>query len=234
GYLSDDFGLYEELTVKDVLEYMAGCHELPIKDSVDTVIKRLKIESVQDKKCGALSRGWKQRVGIAMAVIHMPEVLILDEPASGLDPEARSELSTILKDLQKEGMTILVSSHILSELEEYSTAMLVLRDGKIKDHITLEQQKALTSISSVHIGLSSPVTPAQKIHLENLSQDKKISVTENRHTVTIQHKNEPEQLNILLKSLLDENIPVCSFTPSQSTLQTLYLEIAQTDKNQDK
>jgi ABC-2 type transport system ATP-binding protein len=137
GYLSDFFGLYDQLTVRQSLEFTAYSR-IPeqnlVDDAIEKAIQRSGVSSFIDKKVSALSRGMRQRVGIAQAIIHEPKVLLLDEPASGLDPEARHALSGLLRELRDHGMVIIVSSHILAELEDYSTEMLVIQDGKMIEH----------------------------------------------------------------------------------------------------
>jgi ABC-2 type transport system ATP-binding protein len=139
GYLSDFFGLYDDLTVYQSLQFTAYSriqNQIDIPRRIDQVIEQLNITDFAYKKVGALSRGMRQRVGIAQAIVHQPKVLLLDEPASGLDPEARYDLSKLLLKLRDEGMTMMVSSHILAELEDYSSSMLVLKSGRI-----VEQRK---------------------------------------------------------------------------------------------
>jgi ABC-2 type transport system ATP-binding protein len=139
GYLSDFFGLYDDLTVYQSLQFTAYSriqNQIDIPTRIDQVIEQLNITDFAYKKVGALSRGMRQRVGIAQAIVHQPKVLLLDEPASGLDPEARYDLSKLLLKLRDEGMTMMVSSHILAELEDYSSSMLVLKSGRI-----VEQRK---------------------------------------------------------------------------------------------
>lgn len=134
GYLSDFFGVYENLTVRQCLIFAARSYAVPkdwVPQSVRSAAERLNVAAFMDKRAGALSRGQRQRLAIAQAIIHSPAFVALDEPASGLDPEARHELAGLLTDLKDGGMTILVSSHILAELEDYCTDMLVMRDGRI-------------------------------------------------------------------------------------------------------
>ncbi|VVC82742.1 DNA mismatch repair protein MutS [Sideroxydans sp. CL21] len=131
GYLSDFFGLYQDLTVARCLEYAAAAQGLPEADipaAIERTARQLNLIDRLQQTSGSLSRGLRQRVAIGQAIIHQPKVLLLDEPASGLDPEARASLATLFRQLQADGMTLLVSSHILSELDEYSTHMLALRD----------------------------------------------------------------------------------------------------------
>lgn len=130
GYLSDFFGLYGDLTVTQHLEYMCDAHNIAAAgDRLIRILMDVGLTEQADKKAAELSRGMRQRLGIAMSIIHNPECLLLDEPASGLDPEARHALSGLLLKLQASGMTIICSSHILAELEEYSNHMLIIEGG---------------------------------------------------------------------------------------------------------
>jgi len=134
AYLTDFFGLYEKLTIQQSLQYMVqayGIKKSHQKEAIEWVLHRLDLNQHIKKKASELSRGLRQRLGIAYAIIHKPSLILLDEPASGLDPEARRSLSELLLDLKNDGMTIVVSSHILAELEEYSDEMLIIREGQI-------------------------------------------------------------------------------------------------------
>lgn len=137
GYLPDLFGLPPGLSVVQCLSYAAasrGLSEAQLPAAVGETAQLLGLGSKLEHRVGGLSRGQKQRVGIGQAIIHRPRFLLLDEPASGLDPEARHDLSQLLLHLQSNGMTLLVSSHILSELDEYCSHMLVIRNGRIQAH----------------------------------------------------------------------------------------------------
>jgi len=143
GYLSDNFGLYSELTLAQGLEYAARSQGLGVEAVAGAVRATAQLMGLSDKldsQAKALSRGMRQRLAIGQAIIHGPQVLLLDEPASGLDPEARSALAKIFRDLQARGMTILVSSHILAELDEYSTHMLAINLGSVMEHRSLTGQ----------------------------------------------------------------------------------------------
>ena len=137
GFLPDFFGLYSNLTVKQSLEYFALAYEIPktdISSRIDTMLGLLQLEKYKETLAGELSRGLKQRLAIGQAIIHYPKLVILDEPASGLDPEARKSLSDLFLHLRDEGLTLLISSHILAELEEYSSHLMIIRDGKLLSH----------------------------------------------------------------------------------------------------
>ena len=140
GFLPDSYGLYDELTVRQCLLHRAATLGLAgprQADAAQSAAERLALADRMGQKAGTLSRGLRQRLAIAETIVHRPRVLLLDEPASGLDPEARVGLATTLRRLREEGMTVIVSSHILSELEDYSTHMLILREGRLADQRAL-------------------------------------------------------------------------------------------------
>lgn len=140
GYLEDEFGLYDELTASQCLHYAAaarGVTDANLDARTDAVAAQLDITHCLPKRVRELSRGQRQRVAIGQAIISAPKLLVLDEPASGLDPEARASLAGLFRRLQGDGITLLVSSHILTELEAYSTHMLVLRAGRMIEYRAL-------------------------------------------------------------------------------------------------
>ncbi|NKB50314.1 MAG: ATP-binding cassette domain-containing protein [Alphaproteobacteria bacterium] len=142
GFLPDFFGLYDELTVRQALAYHAAAKKIAPEDRaarVGWVAEMLGVDAMFDRRVGELSRGNRQKLAIAQSVIHRPLVALLDEPASGLDPDARRRLSETILALNDEGMTLIVSSHILSELEDYSTHVLVMRGGKLEAFRDLRQ-----------------------------------------------------------------------------------------------
>lgn len=152
GYLSDIFGLYDTLTVTQNLTFFAASHHCPssqIPQLVHEAAERLELLNYLNTPAGKLSRGLRQRLAIAQTIISKPKVLLLDEPASGLDPEARYNLSKLLLTLQKEGITLIVSSHILSELEDYSTHMLVMDQGKCLQYCNLKDYQNADSKHSM-------------------------------------------------------------------------------------
>lgn len=145
GFLADNFGLYRELSVAQGLEYAARSHDVPyrlIARAVEATAERMGLSQKLGHKAATLSRGQRQRLAIGQAIIHAPDVLLLDEPASGLDPEARALLTGVFQSLQADGMSLLVSSHILAELDEYSTHMLALNQGRVLEHRALQAASA--------------------------------------------------------------------------------------------
>ncbi len=153
AYLPDFFGLFQDLTVWQCLEYAARMNLVPpnqVFARMEEVLDQVNLSDKKTAKAGALSRGMKQRLALAQAIIHKPEFLILDEPASGLDPEARHNLADLFKRLQKEGITLLVSSHILAELDQYASNMLVISKGQlVTDEVLTEDEKVVYEVHFV-------------------------------------------------------------------------------------
>ncbi|MDR2166177.1 MAG: ABC transporter ATP-binding protein [Zoogloeaceae bacterium] len=148
GYLPDHFGLYKDLSVRCCLLHAACARNFAddeAEEAVQWAARQVALEASLDDRAGTLSRGQRQRLALAQAIVHRPMVLLLDEPASGLDPQARADLSRLMKNLAAAGMTLLISSHILAELEDYCTAMLVLEQGRLLSHRRLETAHSNTS-----------------------------------------------------------------------------------------
>lgn len=222
GYLSDFFGLYQRLTVYQCLHYVARAQGIDDGDCDAAIIdvgRRLHIDDRLQMRPGELSRGLRQRVAIAQAIIHKPKLILLDEPASGLDPEARHELAELFLDLQRQGMTLLVSSHILAELEAYCTDMLVLRQGRIVEQVAI---KSSTQHKPFKLLLAHPVANLAGV-LQQLSQISLIK-TEQDSLALVQIPDDVQQQYETLKALLALGLPVCEFAPAASNLQDAYLQ----------
>ena len=134
GYMPDFFGVYKDMEVTEYLDFFGACYKIPTAQREKTVNDVLELVGLTEKKgalIGALSRGMQQRLGLARVLIHDPQVLLLDEPASGLDPRARIEMMAILQELQRLGKTIIISSHILSELQTLCNRVAIIEKGKL-------------------------------------------------------------------------------------------------------
>jgi ABC-2 type transport system ATP-binding protein len=134
GYMPDFFGVYKDMEVTEYLDFFGACYKIPTAQREKTVNDVLELVGLSEKKgalIGALSRGMQQRLGLARVLIHDPQVLLLDEPASGLDPRARIEMMAILQELQRLGKTIIISSHILSELQTLCNRVAIIEKGKL-------------------------------------------------------------------------------------------------------
>lgn len=134
GYMPDFFGVYKDMEVTEYLDFFAACYRIPAKVREKTVKDVLELVGLSEKQgayIGALSRGMQQRLGLARVLIHDPAILLLDEPASGLDPRARIEMMAVLQELQRLGKTIIISSHILSELQSLCNRVGIIEKGRL-------------------------------------------------------------------------------------------------------
>jgi ABC-2 type transport system ATP-binding protein len=141
GYLPENTPLYTDMYVREFLTFVGETYGLEnLANRVDEVIKEVGLTPEQNKKIGMLSKGYKQRVGLAQAIIHQPKVLILDEPTSGLDPNQLTEIRSLIKDLGKE-KTVIISTHIMQEVEALCDEIVIINKGKIVANSSLAELK---------------------------------------------------------------------------------------------
>lgn len=227
GYVPDFFGVYPSFTALEYLEFFASAYGIYGDDSKNLCMDLLKLVKLSDKAnadVNGLSRGMKQRMCLARALVHNPDLLFLDEPASGLDPKARFELKEILKNLSSMGKTIVISSHILPELAEMCTSVGIIDRG----HMVLKG-----TIDEIHraAALSSPllITVAEEgveqtfAFLQQFPNIHKVTAQGNRLSVVIEGGKEDEIA--LLKQMVNADIPVYSFTRQEGSLESLFMQI---------
>jgi ABC-2 type transport system ATP-binding protein len=225
GYLPDFFGLYDELTVRQALTYAArsrGVSVPAVEGAVAAAAERVRLSDRLDARAGHLSRGLRQRLAIAQTIVHGPRVLLLDEPAAGLDPEARRALSDLITRLAGEGMTIVVSSHILAELEDYSTRMLMLRDGRVAGDGVVAAGDPDPTTSLVRIQLAAPradlaaVLASLGVGVESVAADE----------ARIRIAGGAGAEAAVLARLVGAGLAVRAFAPVRRTLEQTYLDEA--------
>ena len=222
GYLSDFFGVYEPLTVRQCLAHAAATHGRDASvDSEDVrrTAERLGLTSRLDVAAGTLSRGLRQRLAIGQAIIHAPELLLLDEPAAGLDPEARHALAGLFRELRAGGMTLVVSSHILAELDAYSTHMLVVREGRMVEHRALGEMAAGT-LRSLRVQL---LAPDERLHALISAHPEATALVIDGATATLRWSADDATLAQLLQELVAAGLPVIAFEAQRPDLNTSYL-----------
>ena len=153
GYMPDVFGFYENLTASEYLDFFAATYKIPAAKRpalIADLLGLVDLEAKADADVNTLSRGMKQRLSLARALIHDPQLLVLDEPASGLDPRARVRLRELIAELSRMGKTVIISSHILSELEGICSHLAVIDDGRVKASGNLDEiRQTLTAIRRV-------------------------------------------------------------------------------------
>ncbi len=220
GYLPDFYGLYDALSVRRVLNYAArsrGIAPALVAGAVEKAAGRVGLIDRLEAKAGELSRGLRQRLAIAQAIVHEPRVLLLDEPAAGLDPQARRDLSALLMALKDGGMTLVVSSHILAELEDYCSEMIIIEAGlivggkaiKVRD---VERPRYMLEIATARSDLR-----------EFLSGRAGVDVIEaDQHHALFTHTKNAAARAKLIRDLLAAGFEVSSFGESTKALEDAY------------
>jgi ABC-2 type transport system ATP-binding protein len=217
GYMPDFFGVYPDLTCVEYLEFYAGIHGIPRRKRTSIISDLLELVDLsikRDELVETLSRGMKQRLCLARALVHDPEVLILDEPASGLDPRARVELRELVRTLQSIGKTIIISSHILFELAEMCTHVAILQDGRLViagDVEAVIQQVQGKRQLEIHLLEQERLDDTIAL-LKTFSTIS--SVTADKKTAILADFTGDEQaLQGILADLISRGIPIVSFAP---------------------
>jgi ABC-2 type transport system ATP-binding protein len=226
GYMPDSFGVYDDLTVTEYLEFFASAYRLPRAQRRKVVSDVLDLTDLVYKKDAAvdsLSRGMQQRLGLARVLVHDPPVLLLDEPASGLDPRARIEIRELLKTLRAMGKTIMVSSHILSELGEFSNKLGIIERGSLIVSGTVEDlmRKAHAQPATI----IRVVDEAERAHAI-LSQDARVSeVVVNNGDLRVMTADPALHHHCLIELLVAAGIRLHSVAPQQLKLEDVFLRL---------
>jgi len=228
GYLADFFAVYEDLKVWEYLDYFAHAYKLSEADiprRITETIADVGLEVKRDALIRGLSRGMKQRLGVARAIIHRPKVLLLDEPASGLDPKARLELRNLLRSLRDKGTTILVSSHILTELEGFCTSIGIMERGRMVRSGTIQDVTAAESSTRL-VRVNWVGDHAFKV-LEVMKETPQVSDSKpGSNSGTFRFNGSEEQLADILSRLLAAGVRVTSFAEVKQTVEDLYMKIS--------
>lgn len=240
GYMPDFFGVYDNLKTYEYMEFYASVYGILGRDARELCNNLLDLVNLSDKMdsyVDSLSRGMKQRLCLARSLVHNPELLILDEPASGLDPRARFEMKEILRNLCSMGKTILISSHILPELAEMCSSIGIIEHGSMIACGTVEEiQTTLNTTKPVIIRIADAEFMSQAILLlkenpavKNLSvQDTAISAVLKETADTVQEQA------ALLSSLVSAQIPVCSFHQEEGSLESLFMQITEKEESEEE
>jgi ABC-2 type transport system ATP-binding protein len=224
GFLPDDFPLYDDLTVWAYLDYFARLYYLTDPTQrLDEVLGLVSLESKRNSLISSLSRGMKQRLSLARTIIHRPILLLLDEPVSGLDPVARVQFRETLKRLKKEGITIFISSHILSDLEDFCTSIGIMERGRLIESAQL--QELYTRDRQRQILITTLGDPdAVQTHLQQLPLVNDCEILPDHHKITLTYLGTDEELVGLLRSLIEAGLPIIEFSPQQDSLEDIFLK----------
>jgi ABC-type multidrug transport system, ATPase component len=234
GYMPDFFGVYDNLTALEYLEFYASVYGILGEEGRKLSLELLELVNLADKRdsnVNGLSRGMKQRLCLARCLVHNPELLILDEPASGMDPRARFEMKNILKNLKDMGKTILISSHILPELAEICTNLGIIEKGKLIVQGTVEEIMIKMNHSRpIKLKVLSKVEEAVSILAELPNIDKPIS---NENEIIFGFKGKEKEVYEILKLLIDRDIDVISFTQENGSLEDVFMRITEMSNGGD-
>jgi ABC-2 type transport system ATP-binding protein len=227
GYLPDDYPLYDDLTVWDYLDYFARLYKLTAEHRqrrLYDVLDLVQLGTKRNSKIATLSRGMKQRLSLARTIIHEPILLFLDEPVSGLDPIARRQFRQIIKTLQEAGMTIIISSHVLSDLAELCTSVGIMELGFLVESCRLTDLYQRLSHQQILIGTRGDLEILKReLNSNSLVSDLELFVETNQ--IKVNFAGTEQDAADWLRSLIHTQIPIFNFQCTQEDLETIVLKL---------
>ncbi len=234
GYMPDFFGVYDDMKVWEYLDFFAACYDVPQatrSGMIDDLLALVDLGHKREAYVESLSRGMKQRLCLARTLAHDPQVLILDEPASGLDPRARIEIRELLRELKHMGKTIFFSSHILSEVADICTNIAILEAGKLVAQGDIKtMMRELRAHRLIQVRVLSEVAPLQEIllrteNVELLPPDAGAELPPD--TIRFDFSGSDEALSDLLNTLISSGIKIVSFHEDVGDLEDVFLHLTQ-------
>lgn len=230
GYMPDFFGVYDDMKVWEYLDFFAACYDIPEamrKGMIGDLLDLVDLGHKREEMVESLSRGMKQRLCLARTLAHDPKVLILDEPASGLDPRARIEMRELLRELQGMGKTIFFSSHILSEVADICTDIGIMEAGRLVAFGDIEQMRQQLQVSRLiqarMIGDTAALKDILMAHakVETITDGRDVELTPD--IVRFDFTGDDEELSALLRHLIDNQIQMISFSEEVGDLEDVFM-----------
>jgi len=227
GYVPDYFGVYDNLKVIEYIEFFAAAYNMTGREAERECLRLLEELGLSDKTdffVDDLSRGQKQRLGLARALIHNPDILVLDEPTSGMDPKGRVETRNLLKRLNAQGRTILISSHILHEISELVTGLAIIEKGKVVMSGSIDSIERTMHVENPII---MKVNKGANIAAEVLKEDEAVlnlTITE-ADEFYISYSGSEEDEGYLLKRMVEAGVLVSSFSRRGHDLESVFIKI---------
>ncbi len=231
GYMPDTFGAYDNMRVREYLDFFGAAFRIPRKARVKRVEEVMEITGstyMKDLYVEALSHGMKQRVSVARSLIHDPPVLILDEPANGLDPQARIEMRQMLLKLAEMGKTLIVTSHILPELARICDTVAIITKGKLRAFGSLEdimRQVSQRRIINVQVINASQCEPLAQLLRDNLEPEAEVTTSPQEAEVRFTTGADDERLTNVLAFAVQRQIPVLQYHEVPLDLEDAFLEV---------
>ncbi|WP_164101581.1 ABC transporter ATP-binding protein [Candidatus Laterigemmans baculatus] len=235
GYMPDGFGAYDNMRVREYLDFFAaafGLSRQQRKLRIDEVLETAGARYMQDRYVESLSHGMQQRVGIARTLLHDPEVLIFDEPANGLDPQARIEMRELLLQLAASGKTLIVTSHILPELSRICDQVAIVTHGKLRAFGPLDQiMRQVSQRRTIEVQLTSgeAAAAASRILSEQLSEGEPVTASPAEAALRFETGRSDDELSDLLTALVQAGVRVAQFRELQSDLEDAFLSVIRSD-----
>jgi ABC-2 type transport system ATP-binding protein len=235
GFMPDVFGVYDDMKVWEYLDFFARCYGLPAAARRRMIADLLELVDLADRRddyVQTLSRGMEQRLCLAHALVHDPKVLLLDEPASGLDPRARVELRELLRELRALGKTIVISSHILPELEELCTSVAIVDRGQVlaQGRVTdIERRLRFGAVLRVRLLLEGAALEAARDTFAADADVASASILEDG-TIELGFRGDDEASARLLAASVSAGLPIVSFARAASDLEELFLQVTAPDR----
>jgi ABC-2 type transport system ATP-binding protein len=234
GFLPDFFNLYGDLTLRECLAFFAEAYDVPaglIPKRIDEALEYIDLRDKQDNLVRHLSRGMVQRVGVGIRLVHDPDLYLLDEPASGLDPKARIQLRNILRRLSSEGKTIVISSHILTELSGFCSHVAIMDRGAIRLFGAVEEIER-TIIGAKRIDITVLSDCPRAADLAGRFPNAKVTAVQNT-SLTVEMPDDPKQIAALNAHLVKEGIEVVGFSERKADLEELFMKISDGARQQE-
>ncbi len=228
GFLPDDFPLYDDLTVYDYLDYFARLYNLQQslrRSRINSVLELVQLTNKRNSLISTLSRGMKQRLSLGRTIIHEPLLLLLDEPVSGLDPIARMQFREIIKLLQQAGMTVVISSHVLSDLAELCTWVGIMELGYLVESAPLPELYKRLSRQQIFMSVLGNKLEVLISELKNFPWVESWEIVPETNQVCVNFSGSKEDAANLLRELVAANIPLTEFHCTQEDLETIFLKM---------
>jgi ABC-2 type transport system ATP-binding protein len=238
GYMPDFFGVYNDMTVAEYLDFFGACYQIPANERsslISDLLELVELSHRQDDMVDKLSRGMKQRLSLARTLVHDPQVLILDEPASGLDPRARVEIRALLVELANMGKTIFFSTHILADVAEICSRVAILEAGELVAVGALEElQQQLLPRQKVEITLLGKLDEARQlllslpgvasVELPNGANGPRSPAAGTRLRLVVEFAGDDVAMASVLASLVEAQIPVINFSADSRDLEEVFMK----------